>query len=58
VALQEINVNHKEIERTRVFNKYLVGDTSYSLSWSRYGKRLAQAFTNRIRPARILNNSG
>ncbi|CAB4423620.1 unnamed protein product [Rhizophagus irregularis] len=57
IAPQGVNFNHEEIERTRAFTRYFVGDTSYSLSWSKYGKRLSQTYTNRIRPARHLKFS-
>ncbi|RIA89012.1 P-loop containing nucleoside triphosphate hydrolase protein [Glomus cerebriforme] len=57
VALRKDNVNNIEVEESRAFNRYFVGDTSYSLTWSKYGKRLVQSFTTRLKQARILNNS-
>ncbi|CAI2185097.1 6636_t:CDS:10, partial [Funneliformis geosporum] len=57
VALQDGNINHREIERSRLFFRYFVGDTSYSLMWSKYGERLSQSFTTRIRTATILKDS-
>ncbi|CAG8637919.1 11308_t:CDS:10 [Funneliformis caledonium] len=57
VALQDGNINHREIERTRLFFRYFVGDTSYSVSWSRYGQRLSQSLTTRIKSATILKDS-
>ncbi|GBC01516.1 hypothetical protein RclHR1_04210002 [Rhizophagus clarus] len=57
IASPNDNFNHEEVERTRTFNRYFVGDTSYSITWSRYGKKLTQTLTNRIRPARFLGYS-
>ncbi|KAG9292682.1 hypothetical protein G9A89_008268 [Geosiphon pyriformis] len=46
--------DHKQIEQSRIFNNYFVGDTSFQIKWSRYGRQLAQTTTSRINPAHQL----
>ncbi|CAG8597007.1 13762_t:CDS:10, partial [Acaulospora morrowiae] len=57
VARSESDVDHKEILRRPEIKKYIAGDTSYSITSSRYGKRLNQSYTTKIRPARIFTNT-
>ncbi|RHZ89185.1 hypothetical protein Glove_18g107 [Diversispora epigaea] len=57
VARSESDVDHKNIERLFEFRKYIAGDTSYSITASKYGRRLKQSYTTRIRPARIFTNT-
>ncbi|CAG8478217.1 10797_t:CDS:10 [Diversispora eburnea] len=57
VARNESDVDHKNVEKLFEFRKYIAGDTSYSITASKYGRRLKQSYTTRIRPARIFTNT-
>ncbi|CAG8443432.1 2028_t:CDS:10, partial [Acaulospora colombiana] len=57
VAKNETDVNHNDILRRPEIRKYIAGNTSYSITSSKYGKKLSQTYTTRIRPARIFTNT-
>ncbi|CAG8730176.1 16405_t:CDS:10, partial [Cetraspora pellucida] len=54
LARNESDINHDVIKSNRAFFKYYAGETSYSVSFSKYGQRFSQVFTNRIKQSRFL----
>ncbi|KAF0492709.1 P-loop containing nucleoside triphosphate hydrolase protein [Gigaspora margarita] len=53
LARNESDINYDIIKGNRAFFKYYAGETSYSVSFSKYGQRFSQVLTNRIRPSKF-----
>ncbi|CAG8769760.1 27221_t:CDS:10, partial [Dentiscutata erythropus] len=53
LARNESDINHDFIKGNRAFFKYYAGETSYSVSFSKYGQKFSQVLTNRIRPSKF-----
>lgn len=57
LALNQRNVNIERVENSGKFQRYIVGNTSSTITFSQYGNRAPQVVTRSLKPARSLVHS-
>jgi len=58
VAADERGVNSEAVEESRLFKRFIVGQTNHTISYSNYGNRSAQTLSRGLKDARTFNVSG
>ncbi|PWN95840.1 P-loop containing nucleoside triphosphate hydrolase protein, partial [Tilletiopsis washingtonensis] len=57
VAADERGVNAEAVEESRLFKRFIVGQTNHTISYSNYGNRSAQTLSRGLKDARTFNVS-
>ncbi|KAN0060807.1 Structural maintenance of chromosomes protein 5 [Thecaphora frezii] len=57
IARNDQNINVEQVENARLFRRFIIGNTSFTVSYSSYGNRSAQTASRVVTPARTLARS-